>query len=119
MNTFTKSNDGSTGNADETSSLNNSSSAANPFTNLIDSLKDNAPSSTIMLVESPLPTTGQTAATGDDFKINRLFEHIFQFTLDPNYANANNKCVFIGEMDSTGRQNQDVWLNKDNLDEVS
>ena len=49
-------------------------------------------------------------------KISRLFERIFQLTLDTNYSNANYKCIFIGELMNT--MDSDTLLMKENLDEV-
>jgi hypothetical protein len=61
----------------------------------------------------------QPTSLSEPEKINKLFERIFQITLDPNFSNANNKCIFIGElMDTDTNAINDTLLSKDNLDEV-
>jgi hypothetical protein len=50
-------------------------------------------------------------------KISRLFERIFQLTLDTKYSNANYKCILIGELMNT--MDSDTLLMKENLDEVN
>ena len=49
-------------------------------------------------------------------KISKIFERIFQLTLDTNYSNVNYKCVFIGELMNT--MDSETLLMKENLDEV-
>jgi hypothetical protein len=52
-----------------------------------------------------------------EMKLNKLFENIFQVTLDSNYNHASNKYIFIGETDI---QTATVaLLTPENLDEVN
>ncbi len=50
-----------------------------------------------------------------EMKLSKLFENIYQITLDKNYAHPSNKCIFIGELDS---MTEDTLLKSENLDEV-
>lgn len=66
-------------------------------------------------LESNKPATTLT----ENEKISRIFERIFQLTLDPNYSNINTKLVYVGELlNIDNDSNNDTLLMKENLDEV-
>lgn len=48
-----------------------------------------------------------------EVKLNKLFENIFQVTLDTNYAHPSNRCIFFETSDIS-----DLLLKQENLDEV-
>lgn len=71
-----------------------------------------------MNVDTPTDPSPQKVPGSDmpeEVKLSKLFENIFQVTLDVNYAHPSNKCIFIGEPESLP---DNLLLKQENLDEI-
>lgn len=76
---------------------------------------DTESSNTVMSPEKTAPIPARVELT-TEMKLSKLFENIFQITLDQNYSHPSNRCIFIGELDAPV---EDMLLKPDNLDEVN
>lgn len=76
---------------------------------------DTESSDTVISPNKTAPAPARVELT-TEMKLSKLFENIFQITLDQNYSHPSNRCIFIGEPDD---QLDDMLLKPGNLDEVN
>ncbi len=90
----------------ESNGINNNSSISSP------QLEKNSAKSL-----KPQISNGSLSELTPEQKLGKLFENIFQVTLDTNYMHATNKYIFIGETE-VSLEPTDLMLKPENLDEV-